>query len=103
MYAVIESGGKQYRVSEGQTLTIEKINSDAGADIHFEQVLLIADGDKIKVGKPYLDKAKVSASIVTQDRQDKIEIVKFKRRKHHLKRMGHRQPFTTVKIIKIEE
>ena len=102
MYAVIETGGKQYRVAEGQVITIEKLVSEAGSTVAFDQVLLIAKEGDIKVGQPYLANSKVSAEIVSQDRADKIEIIKFKRRKHHLKRQGHRQPFTIIKVTKIE-
>ncbi|MDR3492374.1 MAG: 50S ribosomal protein L21 [Gammaproteobacteria bacterium] len=101
MYAVILSGGKQYRVIEGQTLKLEKLVADEGADINFEQVLMIANGDNIQVGKPYLTGSKVLASVVSHGRRDKIRIVKFRRRKHHKKSMGHRQYYTEVKITQI--
>ena len=102
MYAVIESGGKQYRVAEGQTIAIEKLNLEVGGRVDFDRVLLIAKDEDIRVGKPYVADSKVSADVISQDRAKKIEIIKFKRRKHHMKSMGHRQPFTTVKITKIE-
>lgn len=101
MYAVINSGGKQYRVTEGQTLKLEKMTAEAGATIHFDKILMIVNGDDIKIGKPWLDGIKVAASIVSHGRHKKIRIVKFKRRKHHMKQMGHRQDYTEVKITQI--
>ncbi|TCS37602.1 50S ribosomal protein L21 [Reinekea marinisedimentorum] len=101
MYAVIVSGGKQYRVSEGQTVKLEKIEAETGASIDFEKVLLVADGDKINIGQPTVAGAKVTAEIVAQGRHKKVKILKFKRRKHHMKQMGHRQWFTEVKITGI--
>lgn len=101
MYAVITTGGKQYRVTEGQTLKIEKLDAEAGSTIDFDQVLMIADGDQFKVGAPLVKGGKVQASVIGQGRGEKIEIVKFRRRKHHRKQMGHRQYYTEVKITKI--
>jgi large subunit ribosomal protein L21 len=101
MYAVIKSGGKQYRVQEGQTLKLEKIEVPTGESVDFDEVLLVADGDDVKVGAPLLEGAKVSAEIVSHGRGDKVTIIKFRRRKHHMKRQGHRQWFTEVKITGI--
>jgi large subunit ribosomal protein L21 len=101
MYAVIKSGGKQYRVIEGQTLKLEKIEAEVGANINFEEVLMIANGDNIQVGNPLVKGGKVTASVVSHGRREKIHIIKFRRRKHHQKSMGHRQYFTEVKITKI--
>lgn len=101
MYAVIIAGGKQHRVIEGETLKIEKLPADVGATVEFDQVLMVANGDSIKMGQPHVKGAKVSASVVSQGRHKKIRIVKFKRRKHHQKEMGHRQYFTEIKIEKI--
>ncbi len=101
MYAVIKSGGKQYRVQEGQTLKLEKIEVPTGETVDFDEVLLVADGDDVKVGAPMLEGAKVSAEIVSHGRGDKITIIKFRRRKHSMKRQGHRQWFTEVKITGI--
>jgi large subunit ribosomal protein L21 len=101
MYAVIVSGGKQYRVSEGQTVKLEKIEAETGASIDFEKVLLVADGDKINIGQPTVAGAKVTGEIIAQGRHKKVKIMKFKRRKHHMKQMGHRQWFTEVKITGI--
>ena len=101
MYAVFQSGGKQHRVSEGQTLKLEKIESETGAAVDFDKVLMVADGENITVGQPYVDGAKVSAEVVSHGRGKKVKIIKFKRRKHHMKQMGHRQWFTEVKITGI--
>lgn len=101
MYAVITSGGKQYRVAEGQTLKLEKLTADVGATVHFDQVLMVVNGDAIKVGSPLLKGGKVSASVVSHGRHKKIRIIKFRRRKHHMKQMGHRQYYTEVKITGI--
>ena len=101
MYAVITSGGKQYRVTEGLTLKLEKLAAEVGSSINLEKVLMVVNGENIKVGKPHLNDATVEASIVSHGRHKKIHIVKFRRRKHHQKQMGHRQYFTEVKIEKI--
>lgn len=101
MYAVILTGGKQYQVAEGQTLKIEKLPVDIGQGVDFEQVLMVVNGDQVTLGKPHVAKAKVSAEVVAQGRHDKVKIVKFRRRKHYRKQMGHRQYFTQVKITKI--
>lgn len=101
MYAVIVSGGKQYRLQEGQTVKLEKIEAEIGSKINFDQVLLVADGDDVKIGQPVVKGAKVAAEIVSQGRHKKVKIMKFKRRKHHMKQMGHRQWFTEVKITGI--
>ncbi|MCG6659476.1 50S ribosomal protein L21 [Halomonas campisalis] len=101
MYAVIKSGGKQYRVEEGQTLKLEKLELPTGETVAFDEVLLVADGDDVKVGAPLVDGAKVSAEIVSHGRGEKIRIIKFRRRKHSMKRQGHRQWFTEVKITGI--
>jgi large subunit ribosomal protein L21 len=102
MYAVITSGGKQFRVEEGQVLKLEKLTADVGSTVSFDNVLMIANGDDIKVGLPYVKGATVVASVVDQGRHKKIHVMKFRRRKHHQKQMGHRQYFTAVKIEKIE-
>jgi large subunit ribosomal protein L21 len=101
MYAVIMSGGKQYRVSEGDTLRVEKLDAEAGASLDFDKVLMVADGETVNVGAPYLDGGKVSATVKAHGRADKVHIVKFRRRKHHRKQMGHRQWFTEVEITGI--
>jgi large subunit ribosomal protein L21 len=102
MYAVITSGGKQYRVVEGLTLKLEKLEAEVGAKVSFDQVLMVANGDNIKIGKPFVEGSKVVASVVSQGRHKKVHIIKFRRRKHHQKQMGHRQYFTEVKITEIK-
>ena len=101
MYAVIETGGKQYKVSEGQRIKIEKLPVEAGASVDFDKVLLVADGENIQIGSPYLKSGKVSATVLEQGRHKKVHIIKFKRRKHHMKQMGHRQDYVEVKITGI--
>ncbi|MBJ6138668.1 MULTISPECIES: 50S ribosomal protein L21 [Marinobacter] len=102
MYAVIVSGGKQHRVKEGETLKLEKLEVETGGSVEFDRVLLVANGDDVKVGAPVVDGAKVTAEVVSHGRHDKINIIKFRRRKHSMKRQGHRQWFTEVKITGIQ-
>ncbi|WP_263078259.1 50S ribosomal protein L21 [Endozoicomonas sp. Mp262] len=101
MYAVIRTGGKQYRVAEGETLKVEKLEAAAGDSIELNDILLIANGEEVKVGAPVVDGAKVTAEVVSHGRGPKVKIIKFKRRKHHRKQMGHRQWFTELKITGI--
>lgn len=101
MYAVIKTGGKQYRVEEGQTIKVEKLDGEAGSSIDLSEVLMIANGDDIKIGAPIVENGKVSADIVEHGRGDKVRIIKFRRRKHHRKQMGHRQSYTAIKITGI--
>ena len=101
MYAVVISGGKQYRVAEGDTLKLEKLAVEVGSTVDFDKVLMVANGDDIKMGKPFLKGSKVVASVVAQGRHKKIHVLKFRRRKHHMKQMGHRQDYTEVQITKI--
>lgn len=101
MYAVIQTGGKQYRVSEGDTLKVEKLAAEEGSSIDLPEVLLVADGSDVKVGTPYLDGGKVTATVQAHGRGKKVKIIKFRRRKHHLKHQGHRQWFTELKITGI--
>lgn len=98
MYAVIKTGGKQYRVAAGDKFKIEKLEADVGAEVTFDQVLMVADGDNIKVGGPVLQGAAVKATVVSHGRGEKVRIFKMKRRKHYRKTQGHRQHFTEVKI-----
>ena len=102
MYAVIETGGKQHRVVEGETLSIEKLEIPTGQKVDFDKVLMVADGDKITVGAPYVTGSKVTAEVVAHGRGDKVTIIKFRRRKHYRKQAGHRQWFTEVKITSIK-
>jgi large subunit ribosomal protein L21 len=101
MYAVIMSGGKQYRVQEGDTLKLESLPQEVGNVFDFEKVLMVGEGETVKVGKPYIDGCKVAATVVSHGRHKKIRIVKFRRRKHHMKSQGHRQNYTEVTITKI--
>lgn len=102
MYAIIETGGKQYRVAPGQVLKIEKLEAEAGATVDFDRVLMIGKGETVRVGAPLVDGAKVSAEVIKNGRADKIRIIKFRRRKHHMKHQGHRQYYTQVKITAIQ-
>ncbi|GAA5525077.1 50S ribosomal protein L21 [Microbulbifer aestuariivivens] len=102
MYAVIESGGKQHRVEEGEVLRLEKLEVATGDSIDFDKVLMVVDGDKINIGAPVVDGAKVTAEVVSHGRGEKVRIIKFRRRKHSLKRQGHRQWYTEVKITGIK-
>ena len=101
MYAVFQSGGKQHRVSEGQTVRLEKLDIATGEAVEFDQILMIANGEDIKIGVPFVDGGKIKAEVVAHGRGEKIKIVKFRRRKHHRKQQGHRQWFTDVKITGI--
>jgi len=102
MYAIIITGGKQYRVAEGDTLRIEKLPAEVGSQVDFDKVLMVVRDQEITVGTPHLANAKVSGEVLAQDRLDKVTIIKFRRRKHYRKQMGHRQYFTQVKITKIQ-
>jgi large subunit ribosomal protein L21 len=99
MQAVIITGGKQYPVSVGDVIQIEKIESEQGSTIDFDQVLMLVDGDAITCGQPFVAGAKVTAEVIEQGRGKKIRIIKFKRRKHYDKQQGHRQWLTKVKIV----
>jgi len=103
VYAIIATGGKQYRVQEGDQIKVEKLAGDPGEKIEFNHVLLLADGEDVTIGAPYVDGSKVMGEVQDQARAKKIEIIKFKRRKQHMKRMGHRQSFTEVKITGISK
>jgi large subunit ribosomal protein L21 len=102
MYAVINTGGKQYKVQPGETLRIEKITGEVGSKVTFEKVLMVADGETIRVGQPVIEKASVHASIVEQDRAKKILVFKYKRRKRYRRKQGHRQPYTAIRIDGID-
>ncbi len=101
MYAVIKTGGKQYRVLEGDTLRVEKLDAGTGETIEFDQVLMVGEGADVKIGTPYVDGGKVTATVREQGRAKKVDIIKFRRRKHHMKRMGHRQSYTELEITAI--
>lgn len=100
MYAVIKTGGKQYRVAEGDRLRVEKLQGEVGSTLTIDQVLMLG-GERVVVGKPLVSGAKVTAEIVAQDRAKKIIVFKFKRRKNYRRKRGHRQPFTELKITSV--
>ncbi len=101
MYAVIATGGKQYRVTKDAVLRVEKLDAEPGSTIEFGEVLLVGEGAEVKLGKPRLDGSKVLATVVRHGKGAKVSIVKFRRRKHYLRRKGHRQPFTEVRVTDI--
>jgi large subunit ribosomal protein L21 len=101
MYAVIATGGKQYRVAEGDVLRIEKLAAEPGASVEFDRVLVVGEGQGIKVGAPYVAGGKVTATVQSHGKGDKVRIVKFRRRKHYLRQGTHRQQYTEVRITGI--
>jgi large subunit ribosomal protein L21 len=101
MYAVIATGGKQYRVAKGDVLRVEKLVAEPGAEVDFEQILMLGEGEEIKVGKPCVEGAKVTATVRGHGRGEKIKIIKMRRRKHSRKQMGHRQDYTEIEITGI--
>ena len=103
MYAVIKSGGKQYRVESGAKLRVEALTAEVGAAVSFEEVLLVGAGDDVKVGTPLVSGAKVKATVLAHGRGDKVKIFKLRRRKHYIKHQGHRQSFTEVRIDDISQ
>ena len=102
MYAVIRNGGKQYRVSEGDLVKLERFEGELGHKVTLSEVLLVSNGETVLLGTPLVKEAKIVAEVVKQSRAEKVTIIKFKRRKHHLKKQGHRQYYTTVEIKSIE-
>jgi large subunit ribosomal protein L21 len=102
LYAIIESGGKQYKVSEGDVIRVEKLNSAEGDKYTFENVLAVADGENVSFGKPYLKGASVSATVTGQGKNKKVFVYNFKSKKGFHKKNGHRQPFTSLKIESIK-
>ena len=101
MYAVIESGGKQYRVQPGDTVVVEKLPGTPGDAIAFDKILLVSSDDSVAIGRPVVDGARVTGQIVEQGRGEKLTVYKFKRRKNQRKRNGHRQQYTAVKISEV--
>ena len=101
MYAVIKTGGKQYRVKEGDVLKLEQLTAEVGSTFDFIEVLMLTDGEKVTCGTPFIANAVVTAEIIEHARHKKIKIIKFRRRKHHMKQMGHRQNYTQVKSTAI--
>lgn len=101
MFAVIATGGKQYRVQEGSVLRVEKLPEAAGASVEFDRVLLVGEGADVKVGKPFIDGGKVTATVESHGKSDKVRIVKFRRRKHYKREKCHRQEYTQIKVTGI--
>ena len=101
MYAVIKTGGKQYRVATGEKLKIEQIPAEVGAEITLDQILMVGEGESVKVGAPFIAGAAVKCTVVSQGRHDKVKIFKMRRRKHYQKRQGHRQNYTELRIDSI--
>ncbi|HEY5719271.1 MAG TPA: 50S ribosomal protein L21 [Gammaproteobacteria bacterium] len=102
MYAVILSGGKQYKVAEGGKVRVEKLDVAEGDAVELDKVLLVADGENVRIGTPYLEGGKVTATVSAQGRGKKVKIIKFRRRKHHMKQQGHRQAYTELQITGIQ-
>lgn len=102
MYAVFQTGGKQYRAATGDKLKVEKLEAEKGATVELTNVLMIGEGADVNVGTPYLQGGRVTATVVEHGRGDKVKIIKFRRRKHHMKTMGHRQHFTLLEITGID-
>ncbi len=101
MYAVVKTGGKQYKVAAGEKLKVEQIPADVGAEITLDQVLAVGAGDQLKVGAPLVSGAAVKATVISHGRHDKVHIFKMRRRKHYQKRQGHRQNFTEIQVVSI--
>ncbi|MCE1181494.1 MAG: 50S ribosomal protein L21 [Rhodocyclales bacterium] len=101
MYAVIKTGGKQYRVSAGQKLKVEQIPADVGAEVTLDQILMVGEGETVKIGAPFLAGVTVKWTVVSHGRHDKVKIFKMRRRKHYQKRQGHRQNYTELRIDSI--
>lgn len=101
MYAVVSTGGKQYRLTQGEVLRVEKLDAEAGASVELDKVLMIADGDKVNIGTPLIEGGKVTVVVKSHGRGKKVEIMKFRRRKHHQKCTGHRQSYTEIEVTSI--
>ena len=101
MYAVIKTGGKQYRVAAGEKIKVEQIAADVGQEIVLDQVLAVGNGAELKIGTPLVSGASVKATVVAQGKHDKVRIFKLRRRKHYIKHQGHRQQFTELQIVAV--
>ena len=101
MYAVIKTGGKQYRVAAGEKIKVEQIPAEVGAEITLDQVLMVGEGESVKIGSPLVAGATVTAKVIAQGRHDKVKIFKMRRRKHYQKHQGHRQNYTEVQVVSI--
>jgi large subunit ribosomal protein L21 len=102
MYAVVATGGKQYKVAEGDILKVEKINGEVGSEVAFDKILLLSDGENVKIGQPEVEGVTVHGQIVDQGKSKKVIVFKYKRRKRYRRKQGHRQPYTAVRIDRIE-
>jgi large subunit ribosomal protein L21 len=102
MYAVIQTGGKQYRVSKGDSLRVELLSAEPGSSVNLDKVLMLGQGENVKIGTPFVEGGKVTATVKSHGRGKKVTIIKFRRRKHHMKRQGHRQWFTELEITDIQ-
>ena len=102
MYAVFKTGGKQYRATTGDVIKVEKIEAEKGATLELDQVLMVGEGEDVKIGAPFLEGGKVTATVLDHGRRDKIKVIKFKRRKNYRRQMGHRQYFTQIEITGID-
>lgn len=102
MYAIFESGGKQYKVSEGESCKVEKLPAEAGSEVVFDKVLLVQDEDNVSIGTPYVEGASISGRVLSHGKGKKIIVFKYKPKKNYRRKQGHRQPFTLVKIDKIQ-
>ncbi len=100
-FAIIKTGGKQYKISEGDTLLVEKLDAEEGKTLDIKDILLVADGDKVEVGKPIIENGNVRVKIISQEKADKIVVLKYKKRKNYRKKTGHRQKLTKVQVEKI--
>ncbi|MFV0662551.1 50S ribosomal protein L21 [Denitromonas sp.] len=98
MYAVIKTGGKQYRVSAGQKIKVEQMPADVGSEITLDQILMVGEGESVKIGTPVIEGATVKATVLSQGRHDKVKIFKMRRRQHYIKHQGHRQNYTEIRI-----
>ena len=101
MYAVVKTGGKQYRITPGEKVKVEQIAADVGAEVVLDQVLMVGEGDSVRVGQPTVAGATVKATVLSHGRGDKVEIFKMRRRKHYQKHQGHRQNYTEIQIVSI--
>ena len=101
MFAVFSSGGKQHRVTEGEVIKLERLSAEPGDEVVFDKVLVVAKGDQVTVGKPYVDGGKITAEVMGHDRHKKIRIIKFRRRQNYMRHLGHRQWYTQLKITGI--
>ena len=101
MFAVFSSGGKQHRVTEGEVIKLERLSAEPGDEVVFDKVLVVADGDQVTVGKPYVDGGRITAEVIGHDRHKKVRIIKFRRRQNYMRHQGHRQWYTQLKITGI--